>query len=267
VKADKIAFCKYLKIDSLRDLAAVDYNDAIHVLKQKNQDAARAVSDRGQVMQIFTCEQGSEEWRQARLGIPTASEFHTVMAHGKDGGEPSKRATYMLKLVGEILTGEQMDSYSNHHMERGKVMEDEARDLYAFMKDVTPECVGFIRNGNKGCSPDSLVDADGMAEIKTKLPHLQVECLLGARVPPEHVAQCQGALWVAEREWIDFVSYWPGLPLHVHRTHRDEEYIAKLAAAVDQFNDELAELVERIRKMGGDGPTLGETLKASLEAA
>jgi hypothetical protein len=42
VKADKIAFCKYLKLDSLRDLAAVDYDDAIHVLKQKNQDAARA---------------------------------------------------------------------------------------------------------------------------------------------------------------------------------------------------------------------------------
>jgi hypothetical protein len=41
VKADKIAFCKYLKVDSLRDLAAADYNDAIHVLKQKNQEAAR----------------------------------------------------------------------------------------------------------------------------------------------------------------------------------------------------------------------------------
>jgi hypothetical protein len=41
VKADKMAFCKYLKVDSLRDLAADDYNDAIHVLKQKNPDAAR----------------------------------------------------------------------------------------------------------------------------------------------------------------------------------------------------------------------------------
>jgi hypothetical protein len=41
VGADKIAFCKYLKVDSLRDLPAVDYNDAVHVLKQKNQDAAR----------------------------------------------------------------------------------------------------------------------------------------------------------------------------------------------------------------------------------
>jgi hypothetical protein len=218
------------------------------------------------MMQIFTCEQGSEEWRQARLGIPTASEFHTVMAHGKDGGASKTRRTYMLKLVGEILTGEQMDSYSNHHMDRGKEMEAEARDLYAFMKDVTPECVGFIRNGSRGCSPDSLVNANGMAEIKTKLPHLQVDCLLGGRVPPEHVAQCQGALWVAEREWIDFVSYWPGLPLHVHRTHRDEEYIAKLAAAVDQFNDELTEMVERIRGMAGE-QSLHQQLKTSLEVA
>jgi hypothetical protein len=217
-------------------------------------------------MQIFTCEQGSEDWIRARLGIPTASEFHTVMAKGK-GGEPSKtRHTYMLKLVGEILTGEQMDSYSNHHMERGKVMEDEARDLYAFMFDVIPDCVGFIRNGDKGCSPDSLVGTDGMVEIKTKLPHLQVDCLLGGRVPPEHRAQCQGALWVAEREWIDFVSYWPKLPLFVTREHRDEDYIKQISAAVDQFNDELATLVERIRAMGG-ASTLKETLTASLEAA
>jgi predicted phage-related endonuclease len=202
-------------------------------------------------MQIFTCDQGSEEWIQARLGIPTASEFHTVMAIGKGGGESKTRRTYMLKLAGEILTGEQMDSYSNHHMERGKVMEDEARDLYAFMKDASPECVGFIRNGQKGCSPDSLVGDDGMLEIKTKLPHLQVDCLLADRLPPEHKAQCQGALWVAERQWIDFVSYWPGLPMFVFREERDEEYIAKIAAAVDEFNAELAHAVARVRRLQG----------------
>lgn len=218
-------------------------------------------------MQIFTCDQGSDEWIRARLGIPTASEFHTVMATGRGGAESKTRRTYMLKLVGEILTGEQMEGFTNHHVERGKVMEDEARDLYAFMHDVSPECVGFIRNGNKGCSPDSLVGTDGMVEIKTKLPHLQVDCLLCDRVPPEHVAQCQGALWVAEREWIDFVSYWPKLPLFVTRTYRDDEYIKKLEAAVDQFNEELAELVQQIRKRSGEGPTLRDELKQSLEAA
>jgi hypothetical protein len=218
-------------------------------------------------MQIFTCDQGSEEWVKARLGIPTASEFHTVMAKGKDGGDSKIRRTYMLKLVGEILTGEQMDSFTNHHMERGKAMEEEARDLYAFMTDTSPECVGFIRNGDKGCSPDSLVGDNGLVEIKTKLPHLQVDCLLGGRVPPDHKAQCQGALWVAEREWIDFVSYWPGLPLFVIRETRDEDYIGKLASAVDTFNDELAQMVERVRKLSGGGAVLRDQLSQSLEAA
>lgn len=200
------------------------------------------------MIEVLTCDQGSEEWFKARLGIPTASEFCTVMATGRGGGESKTRLTYMRKLAGEIVTGEPAEGYSNHHMERGKEMEPEARDLYAFLRDVEPQQIGFIRNGQKGCSPDSLVDANGMVEIKTKLPHLQIECILRETTPAEHKAQCQGALWVAEREWIDFVSYWPKLPLFVVREYRDEEYIKKLAQAVDEFNDELAHMVERIRR-------------------
>lgn len=219
------------------------------------------------MLEFIECEQSSDEWLRARMGIPTASEFATVMAKGKGGAESKTRRTYMLKLAGEIVTGEPMDKFSNVHMDRGKEMEAEARDLYAFMKDVEPQLVGFIRNGTKGCSPDSLISKDGATEIKTKLPHLQIDCLLSNCVPSEHKAQCQGVLWVAEREWIDFVSYWPKLPLLVVREYRDEEYIAKLAAAVDQFNDELAQVVAHIRRLGGDGPDLKQQLSQSLEAA
>lgn len=201
-------------------------------------------------MEIFNMDQGSADWFEARRGIPTASMFATVMASGKGGGPSATRRTYMLKLAGEIVTGQPMDSFSNHHMERGKEMEGEARDLYAFTAGVDPELVGFIRSGQKGASPDSLVGSDGLLEIKTKLPHLLIDVLLKDEVPPEHKAQCQGQLWVAEREWIDFAAYWPGLPIFIKRMTRDEEYIAKVAAAVDQFNDELAELVERVRAYG-----------------
>ena len=34
---------------------------------------------------IIECEQGSELWYEARLGLPTASEFSTILAKGKDG--------------------------------------------------------------------------------------------------------------------------------------------------------------------------------------
>ena len=66
-----------------------------------------------------------------------------------------------------------------------------------------------------------------MLEIKTKLPHLMIEVLGRGAFPPEHVAQCQGALWVAEREWIDIAVYWPRMPRFVKRTTRDEAYIKK----------------------------------------
>lgn len=201
--------------------------------------------------EIIKCEQNSDEWLKARAGIPTASQFATVMAKGKTKGEDSKtRRTYLLKLAGEILTGELSENYSNAHMERGHQMEPEARSLYAFQNNCDPELVGFVRNGRKGCSPDSLIGNDGMLEIKTKLPHLLLDCLIKDEFPAEHKAQCQGALWVAEREWIDICVYWPGLPPLIKRATRDEEYIKTLSDAVDAFNFELDQTVKFIRQYG-----------------
>lgn len=200
-------------------------------------------------LQIFNCEQGTPEWYEARAGIPTASEFGTVMAKGQKKGEESKtRRTYMLKLIGERLTGEPMANYSNAHMERGKVMEAEARDLYQMIAELECQQVGFLRRGDAGCSPDSLVGNDGMLEIKTKLPHLQLDCILYDELPTEHRAQCQGQLWIAEREWVDFVSYWPGLPLFAKRVFRDEDYIKRLAEAVRVFNAEMEETIAKVQK-------------------
>lgn len=199
-------------------------------------------------LEIHDCEQGSERWYEVRRGIPTASMFATVLAKGRDGGASVTRRQYLLKLAGEILTGDLMESYTNEHMQRGKDMEDEAREAYAFIKDCAPRRIGFITNGPKGCSPDSLIDENGIVEIKTKLPHLLLEVLLKDEFPPEHKAQCQGALWIAEREWIDIAVYWPKLPLFVKRAHRDEDYIRKLALAVDAFNDELACTIEQVRR-------------------
>jgi hypothetical protein len=200
------------------------------------------------MIQIIDCEQGSAEWFAARAGIPTASEFSTVMAKGKDGGASVTRAKYLRQLAGEILTEEPApEGYSNAHMERGKIMEDEARDYYAFVHSVDPQRVGFIRNGRKGGSPDSLIGTDGGLEIKTAIPAVQIERLQRGTLPPEHRAQVQGSLWVTERDWWDFISYWPKLPPLVVRVYRDEDYIAQIAKAVDAFNEELDAIVQSIR--------------------
>jgi hypothetical protein len=194
-------------------------------------------------------EQGSPEWFQARLGIPTASCFAQVLAKG----EGKTRKTYMMKLADEAVSGEPMESFTNGHTERGNEMEDEARLFYAFMHSCQPYRVGFVRHDGvrAGCSPDSLIGDDGLLEIKTKLPHLLAECRLSGKFPAEHKAQCQGALWITGRKWIDLAIYWPKRPLFVIRAERDEDYIAKLAEEVSNFNYELEQVITKLRACGG----------------
>lgn len=230
--------------------------------------------------EIIDVDQGSAEWFEARAGIPTASEFSTVLSEGRaDGTMPNAmidalvkegvtaaalaaavkaaksknsnpaamRAKYLDRLAAEIVTGEpDPDSYSTAHMDRGKEMEAEARALYAMTYEPVTR-VGFIRSGRAGASPDSLVGNNGGLEIKTAMPTVHLPRLRKNELPTEHKAQVQGNLWIAEREWWDFMSYWPKLPPLVIRVYRDEPYIKRLATEIDRFNDELDNLVNSIR--------------------
>lgn len=213
-------------------------------------------------MQIIECEQNSPEWLEARRGIPTASQFSAILAKG----EGKTRRTYMLKLVGEIITGKPMESYTNEHTERGHEMEDEARDLYMLETGAKLQRVGFIKNGLAGCSPDSLIGEDGGVEIKTKLPHILAEIILKGELPSEHRAQVQGTLWVTGRKWWDFFAYYPFMPGFKCRVHRDETYIRAIAEAVAAFNVELDATVKAIRAHRGDATLLAD-LKASAGVA
>lgn len=201
-------------------------------------------------MKIFTSadfEQGSEDWLMVRGTIPTASRFKDVLAKGQG----KTRRTYMMTLIGQRVTGEVAESYSNHHMDRGHEMEFYARSQYEFTYDVEVDEASFILNASEsaGYSPDGLIGENGCIEIKSKLPHLQCEILLQNKMPNEHIAQVQGGLWVSEREWCDFVSYWPGLPLFVKRIYRDEDYIKNLELEINLFNDEMIQLEQKIRNM------------------
>lgn len=204
------------------------------------------------MIQVFdNLSQGTAEWFKVRAGIPTASRFHDIMKMRKrgegKGGPTELRRAYLLELAGERLTEETVESYSGGALARGHVMEDDARRLYAFMTDTAPQKVGFVLNTlwRAGASPDSGVPPFGALEIKSKLPKFHLECLEEDAVPEEHIAQCQGVMGIWGREWIDFVSYWPKLPLFVKRLERDEHYIATMKIAVQEFNEELDALVEK----------------------
>jgi|TARA_B100000700_G_scaffold297869_1_gene363187 hypothetical protein len=200
-------------------------------------------------MQILTLEQGTPEWHAARLGIVTMSELKTLLVKGKGpGGFGAGALSYMHQLIGERITGEPSDVLQgNTHTQRGHELEPVARELYQEATGLPRlEQVGIILNHGVGYSPDCLVDSNGLVEIKTKLPKYQIELLLADELPKEHVAQCQGGLWVSEREWIDFASYWPGMPLFVKRAYRDEVMIRTIAERVEAFYEELERRMDMV---------------------
>ncbi|WP_330113961.1 lambda exonuclease family protein [Pseudomonas sp. JS3066] len=200
---------------------------------------------------IRDIEQGSQEWLNLRLGIITCSELECLLVNGKGtAGFGAGALTYMDTLIGERITGEAADPFQgNRHTERGHELEGKARDLYVARTGAELDQVAIILNHGIGYSPDALVGADGLDEIKTKLPKFQVSVILDGEVPKEHIAQCQGGLWVSEREWIDFISYWPGMPLFIKRMHRDEAMIRKIAERVKTFYELMEERMERVMQV------------------
>lgn len=201
------------------------------------------------MMQIVReVQQGSADWLALRLRIVTCSELDCLLVSGKGpAGFGAGAMSYMDQLIGEAITGEAAElPFTTKATERGKEYELLARNLYQIREEVEVEEVAIILNHGMGYSPDGLIGENGLIEIKSKLPKFQVGVILAGEVPKEHVAQCQGGLYVSEREWIDFVSYWKGMPLFVKRMYRDEAYIAKLAERVATFNELLEERMARV---------------------
>lgn len=188
------------------------------------------------------CEQGSEEWFNARLGIPSASQFKRIV---DTKGKWSRSAmAYCDELVGEIITGrtskkprktkppEENDPSNPYYwMDRGTNMEDEARNHYMAMTGEEVRQVGFgvWQPLSIGCSPDGLIGEDGGLEIKCPSPAVHNGYLRDQRVPPVYLQQVMGSLLVTGRQWWDFFSYHPDFSRQLLiRVQRDEEYIDKM---------------------------------------
>lgn len=208
-------------------------------------------------MIISTAEQGSPAWFQSRLGKATGSHFSDVLAKGKSG-EATTRANYRIRLAIELVTGElcDEDNFTSKAMADGVEREPIAKNLYSFAKGEEVAEVGFCMHDTMDCgvSPDGLVGTDGLIEIKCPSKRVHYEYLLRSTEPPEYRAQIMGQMWVAERDWCDFVTFSPLFPdnarLGIKRIYRDEAYIKTLEAEMRRFLDEVQQTAEHIRKIG-----------------
>jgi len=189
---------------------------------------------------VLDMEQGSPEWFEARRGIPTASEFPKIIT-AKTGKLSTQCIDYISKLIVEVVEPDNDDdSFSNAWMDRGKFLEDEARDWYAFQNDIPVKEVGIILNDAKtaGVSPDGMVETvtemTGLLEIKCPKASTHVRYLLDGTLPDIYRQQVHGALEISQLDFVDFVSYHPNYAPLVVRVKPDD-YTLKVGAALEEF--------------------------------
>lgn len=202
-------------------------------------------------MIIHDVEQRSPEWFELRLGMPTGSMFSKLVT---STGSPSKQLSdYAITLAGEKFAGKELEAWDgNKWTERGKEMEPLAKNLYQFANDVIVNDVGFITDDEKkwGCSPDGLVNDDGMVEYKCLKPETHIKVIMYYRkhkkAPTEYIAQTQGQMIIAERKWCDLIFYHPELPFLVIRQEPIDEVVNGLIAQRDVVLAERDRIVEEL---------------------
>ena len=190
------------------------------------------------------CEQGSEEWLQARLGIPTATCFENIVT--ATGKKSSAQIKYMAELIEESIIGLQDESFKSRFMERGNQLEPLARSAYEFITGNAVTQVGGVyldENKEVMVSPDGLIpELKKGLEIKCPKMSTHIRYLLEGGVPSEYIIQVQANLWVTGYDTWDFVSYCPEYqkqPLYIFTAHRDQALMTAFNKLIPQFLNTL----------------------------
>lgn len=191
-------------------------------------------------------EQRTDEWFSARLGKITASNVWKIFSKGQ------VRKTYMLDLLAERIEGQQ-EQVKSKAMDRGAELEPEAKEAYSFKTGEFIEDVGFIDHPiitGLGASPDGLIGACGLIEIKCPYIKQHLNTIISGHVEPMYIHQMYTQMSCTGRWWCDFVSYYPNLgdnSLFIKRFKRDEHLIAEIDLHAMFFLIELNELENKLK--------------------
>lgn len=210
--------------------------------------------------------QRTQDWFAQRAGRITASRIGDVLAFsaggvylsGKRKGQPKEvkplkaRIDYIHQLAAERITGRAKNQIRADALEWGKEWEPVAKNAYEEQTGVLVRDVGFILHSTYdfiGASADFLVGDDGGGEIKCPKDQEVHLATWETGLPPEHIEQIQGGLWITERTWWDFISFHPYFPpkrrLYIQRVPRDDQYIAQMEAACLSLESEVRAIVKK----------------------
>jgi hypothetical protein len=200
-------------------------------------------------------QQGSVEWMLARSGIPTASEFDSLVTPDFKVRTGDMPKTYLAKKLAEAWQGGPLLGFNVFDMEQGQILEDEAVPWFELEHGVQIDRVGLVMtdDGRIGCSPDGLLPGGGI-EIKCPKPETHVRYLLDGKLPKDYAAQVHGAMFVTGLHSWTFLSYRRHFPKFVIIVKRDEEIQKALGEALDEFLLRFDEGMKRLTEINGGPP-------------
>jgi len=234
-------------------------------------------------MRFLPVKQGTPEWLQARVGIPTASEFKTAIAvMQKDSplkdalgrpvrckGDPTGEADkYASDLAIERISGKPWGEGPNvWMMRRGHELEPAARLAYEGHSGNMAEEAGvcLTDDGRFGYSTDGMVNpirvpgtdlqlftgCEGLIEIKCPVDSQKILGIWTGHDISEYWPQMQGGMWITGAKWCDFVMYVPelaaaGRDLYVQRVLRDDNFITDMERRLLAFDKRVAHFVAQL---------------------
>lgn len=178
--------------------------------------------------------QRTPEWYAVKDLHLTASHASAILAEG------AGLKTLIKELLADHYSSNVYEAYSsrytNKDIERGNEFEDKARSIYQLETGNVVKQVGFIElDEHVGCSPDGLVNDDGLIEIKNLSDKVYLELLLNRKIEKKYYNQMQMQMYVSGRKWCDFFAFNPNFtdkPFFIQRVKPDIETFANLGNAL-----------------------------------
>lgn len=196
----------------------------------------------------FDIIQNSDEWFAAKVGKFSASTADALLMAKTTAGYQN----LIDKIIEERITGEKTESSwgGNKYTERGHEFEPIAADDFEFNTFIETQIVGLVEyNDWTVCSPDRLIDNDGLLQIKCPIFKTQREYLRTQKVPGNYYKQMQFELLVTGRDYNIFYSYHPHLPAVSIRVERDEVMIAEIIKRLNEAKIEVLTEIEFLKSI------------------
>ena len=198
-------------------------------------------------MIFIDCDQGSDEWLQARCGVVSGSNFSKVFTTA--GKLSTSREGLINQLIAENLVGSPTETFKSEAMQRGNELEPQARAMFEMLMDVEVKEVGFaiMEDHRIGCSPDGLFGDTGL-EIKCPMASTHCAYLRANKLPSTYVQQVQGTMLLLGLSSYWFMSFHPDIKPLIIEVQRDDELLALAEPLLIETAEIIKSETERLRK-------------------